>query len=88
VIATANRFGYEAALDLLDAGIEVAAIVDLRKSTDDSDRAAAKARGIRIVPNTTLAAAKGRRHVEAVAIASILDQDRRGPPNGSNAIWC
>ena len=65
VIATANRFGYDAALDLLDAGIEVAAIVDLRKSTDDSDRAAAKARGIRIVPNTTLVAAKGRRHSAA-----------------------
>ena len=29
VIATANRFGYEAALDLLDAGVAVAAIVDL-----------------------------------------------------------
>ena len=28
VIVTANRFGYEAALDLLDAGIEVAAVVD------------------------------------------------------------
>jgi len=79
VIATANRFGYDAALDLLDAGIEVAAIVDLREKTGGSDGAAARARGIRIVPNTTLVAAKGRRHVSAVAIASIMDQDRRGP---------
>ena len=79
VIATANRFGYDAALDLLDAGVEVAAIVDLREKADGSDGAAARARGIRIVPNTTLVAARGRRHVEAVAIASILDQDRRGP---------
>ena len=80
VIATANRFGYDAALDLLDAGIEVAAIVDLREKGDGSDGAAARARGIRIVPNTTLVAARGRHRVAAVAIASILDQDRRGPP--------
>lgn len=80
VIATANRFGYDAALDLLDAGIEVAAIVDLHTETDSSDGAAARARGIRIVPNATLVAAKGRHRVNAVAIASMLDQDRRGPP--------
>ncbi len=84
VIATANRFGYDAALDLLDAGIEVAAIVDLRKSPDGSDGAAAKARGIRILSNTTVVAAKGRRHVEAVAVASILDRDRRGPSEWIN----
>ena len=71
VIATANRFGYDAALDLLDAGIEVAAIVDLRQTADGSDGAAARARGIRIMPNATLVAAKGRRHVSAVAVASI-----------------
>ena len=29
VIATANRFGYEAALDFVDAGVAVAAVVDL-----------------------------------------------------------
>ena len=80
VIATANRFGYDAALDLLDAGIEIAAIVDLRQTTDGSDSAAARARGIRIVPNSTLVAAKGRRRVTAVAVASILDRDKRGPP--------
>jgi sarcosine oxidase subunit alpha len=80
VIATANRFGYDAALDLLDAGIVVAAIVDLRKEPNGGDSAAARARGIRILPNTTLVAAKGGHRVEAVAIASILDQDRRGSP--------
>ena len=38
VIATANRFGYEAALDLLDAGIAVAAIVDLNATADNVSR--------------------------------------------------
>lgn len=33
VAATANRFGYEAALDLADAGVDVAAVVDLNAQT-------------------------------------------------------
>ncbi|MCA1452647.1 (2Fe-2S)-binding protein [Bradyrhizobium sp. BRP22] len=80
VVATANRFGYDAALDLLDAGIAVAAVVDLRNNVEDGAGAAARARGIRIIPGSTLIEARGRRRVEAVAAASIIDRDRRGPP--------
>ena len=80
VIATANRFGYDAALDLLDAGIEVAAIVDLRKRTT-----AATARRQRPTEFAScrrhLVAREGPGHVASPqSIASILDQDRRGPP--------
>ncbi|MBY0380630.1 MAG: (2Fe-2S)-binding protein [Xanthobacteraceae bacterium] len=80
VIATANRFGYDAALDLLDAGVSVAAIVDLRETpTDDEAAAAAKARGVRIISRSIPVAAKGRQRVTSVAVAQIIDQDERGP---------
>jgi sarcosine oxidase, subunit alpha len=78
VIATANQFGYDAALDLLDAGVAVEAIVDLRSKVDDGASAAARTRGLRIIPGSTLVEAKGRHHVEAVAAAPIIDRDRRG----------
>ena len=45
VIATSNRFGYEAALDLLDAGISVAAVVDLNSAADSASAEAVSARG-------------------------------------------
>jgi glycine cleavage system aminomethyltransferase T/NADPH-dependent 2,4-dienoyl-CoA reductase/sulfur reductase-like enzyme len=80
VVATANRFGYDVALDLLDAGVAVAAIVDLRDKAPAQDGKAAMSRGVRILPRSTLVEAKGRKHVSAVAVASIIDQDRRGSP--------
>jgi len=80
VIATANRFGYDAALDLLDAGVSVAAIVDLREAPTDNDAVTAvKARGIRVISHAIPVAAKGRQRVSSVAIAQIIDQDKRGP---------
>lgn len=79
VIATANRFGYDAALDLLDAGVNVAAIADLGDNTETPEAAAVKARGVRIIPHATIIDAKGKRRVESVAVAEIVDRDRRGP---------
>jgi sarcosine oxidase subunit alpha len=78
VIATANRFGYEAALDLAEAGIAVAAVVDLNAKPEGEAAEAVKARGIRVIPGSTLVDAKGRRHVSAVAVASAPDHERRG----------
>ena len=80
VIATANRFGYEAALDLIDAGIEVAAIIDLKEQSESIQATAVKAHGVRIISNATLVEAKGKHRVAAVAVGTILDEDRRGPP--------
>ncbi|MDQ0467966.1 glycine cleavage T C-terminal barrel domain-containing protein [Labrys wisconsinensis] len=76
VIATANRFGYEAALDLLDAGVEVAAIVDLNPSGDGEAAAEARARGLRIIAGSTLVEARGKVRVEAVAVAAIAGEGR------------
>jgi sarcosine oxidase subunit alpha len=71
VIVTANRFGYEAALDLLDAGTEVAAIVDLNATADSTVAEAARARGVRIIAGSTLVDSRGRKRVSSVAVARV-----------------
>lgn len=71
VIATSNRFGYEAALDLMDADVEIAAIVDLRSDPSGIAEDAARARGIRIYAGATPTDTKGRRGVESVAVSRI-----------------
>ncbi len=71
VIATANRFGYESALDLLDAGLTVAAVVDLNSHPDGPAAAAVRARGVRIIGGSTLVDAKGAHRVERVAVAHV-----------------
>ena len=71
VIATANRFGYEAALDLRNAGIAVAAIVDLNVAPEPTLIDAARAAGIRIIAGATLTDARGKTCVDRVAVSSI-----------------
>ena len=87
VIATANRFGYDAALDLLDAGIEVAAIVDLSAKRPTAATAQPPGRAEFASCRTpTLVAARGRHRVGAVAIASIAGPGpARSTANGSIA---
>ena len=76
VVATANRFGYEAALDLLDAGVEVAAVVDLRPEPAGPVEEAVRARGVRIYAGATPADSKGRRGIESVAVSRIASDGR------------
>jgi sarcosine oxidase subunit alpha len=76
VVVTANRFGYETALDFADAGIEVAAIVDLNLSCAGKAPQEASARGIRILSASTIVEARGRRHVEAVAVARVTGRGK------------
>ena len=68
VIATANRFGFDAALDLLDAGVEVAAVIDLRKDAHTVDTDIIAARGVQIIKAPGITAARGKSRVEAVAV--------------------
>jgi sarcosine oxidase subunit alpha len=77
VIATANEHGYEVALDLLDAGVEVAAIVELRPETPRSPAFdAAQDRGVTVLKGQTIAEALGNGHVTAVRVGEIT-----GPGN-------
>ena len=82
VVVSANEHGYEVALDLLDAGIEVAAIVELRPETPRSPAAdAARDRGVVVHNGTTIAEALGNGHVTGVRLAAIMG--RGGfTPNG------
>lgn len=80
VIATANRFGYDAALDCLDAGIEVAAVVDLTSEPTGTAFERVRRRGIRVLAGSTLVGSRGKTRVSAVAAASAPDPDRRGEP--------
>ncbi|MCS3903829.1 sarcosine oxidase subunit alpha [Methylohalomonas lacus] len=76
VILTANSHGYSSAIDLLDAGTDVAAIVDMRHDIPDSDLViAAKNKRIRIETGSTIQeAVAGNRHVSGARIAKITGQ--------------
>src|SRR5690606_16653851 len=78
VIATANADGYAAALDLRDAGIDVAAVLDLRHEPPACPMAAA-VRDHRIDVLTGHTAyegvpTRGNRHVRGVVAAAITGQ--------------
>lgn len=83
VIATANGDGYGAALDLLDAGVEIACVADLRPERSDGALAAAVAeRGVPIVPGATVTEAiadKSRAGIAAARVARITGQGRTAP---------
>ena len=72
VVLTANDPGYGVALDLLEANVAVAAIVDLRKDPAGGALAsAAAARKIRIETGAMISEAFGRRRVRGVRIARL-----------------
>ena len=73
VVATASRDGYAAALDLLDAGVEVAAVVDLRRHPKPSAEAAAVAeQGIRVLAGHTPSEARKSRRTGRVRVGQDL----------------
>ncbi len=76
VVMAGNRHGAQVALDLLDAGVEVAAVVDLR-AAPDQDPALARLleRGVRLLSGHTVTEAcggKGNRSITGVVIDSIV----------------
>jgi sarcosine oxidase subunit alpha len=76
VVVTSNRFGYEAAHDLADAGVEVAAIVDLNPNPAQRVTEAARERGLSVIPGSTLVDAKGKFRVESVGVSQITSEGR------------
>src|SRR5262249_49415079 len=76
VVATANRFGYQTALDLLDAGVRVPAVVDMRAEPSGPEVDAVRARGVRIIRSAMPVDSRGRHHVDSVAISRINRADR------------
>ncbi len=80
VVLTGNRFGYEVALDLMEAGVEIAAIVDQRAAPPpEPAMAAVLERGLRVLSGHTLVEATpeaGNRGVTGAVVDSILDEGR------------
>jgi len=80
VVLTGNDDGYLAALDLIEAGVQVAALVDMRPQPSDSSLlAAVQAQGIRCELNSTVYEAlhtRGMRHVSGVDIRRIVGKGR------------
>ncbi|MBF0268416.1 MAG: (2Fe-2S)-binding protein [Alphaproteobacteria bacterium] len=81
VVATANDEGYAVALDLLEAGIEVAAIADLRQHRDSGAFAhEAGMRGLRILQGfTPYEAHEKNNRLAGVSLAQIISEGRCGP---------
>jgi len=70
VIATAHDSAYRAALDLRAAGVEIAAIADLRDNPSGPGIEAARAAGIEIRPATSIVGTRGGLRVAAASLAS------------------
>ncbi len=81
VVITANDDGLGVAADLLDAGVRVEAVADMRPIVAEAPAAAARLReaGVPLLPGHTIIGAHGARHVRsAVVAAPVGGTDWRG----------
>jgi sarcosine oxidase, subunit alpha len=83
VVLTGNSDGYGVALDLAEAGVEIARIVDLRANPPACPLSTAvRARGLPVIDGHAIYEAQpatGNHHVQGVALAPIVGQGRCGP---------
>ena len=90
VVATANADGYATALDLMDAGCEVAAVLDLREQPSNGAVVdAVRDHGIPVHAGHTAyegVATKGNKHIRAVTSARVTGQGTCG--DGRNTFDC
>jgi sarcosine oxidase, subunit alpha len=70
VVAAVCDRGLEAALALREAGVELAAVADLRATGSSPAFKALERRSVGVMPGTRVVAASGRKHVERVTLAS------------------
>ena len=68
VVFAGHDSAYRAALDLMAAGIEIAAIVDLRATADEQLSAAARASGLPVLTKSVITGTSGRLRVNGVQI--------------------
>jgi sarcosine oxidase subunit alpha len=71
ILSTTNDHAYRAALDWLDAGREVVAIVDARDNPDGDLVTEVRARGLRIITGAAVIEATGSKRVNAARVAAI-----------------
>ena len=87
VILTNNDTAYQVALDLVDAGVSVAAIVDVRENPDGELVATARSRGIEILANHAVTHVKGKLAVSEVEVRR-LTSDGKGVTSDGRSISC
>ena len=76
VVATVDDRGLDAALALIDAGVEVACVADLRENGSAGPKGALRRLGVELLEGATVLEASGRGHVSSVVV---------GPPGSTAA---
>ncbi|PSJ47446.1 sarcosine oxidase subunit alpha [Zobellella endophytica] len=71
VLMTCNDYGYQAALDWLDAGRELVAVVDSRHQPDGARYQQLKARGVKVYTGHGLIEATGKKRVNGAKVAPL-----------------
>jgi sarcosine oxidase subunit alpha len=71
VVVAAHDEAYRSAIDLHNAGVGVALIVDVRENADGDLPKAARAAGLEVQPQSTIVGTSGRLRVNGVQIARI-----------------
>jgi sarcosine oxidase subunit alpha len=80
VVFTNQDDAYRTALDLADAGVRVAAVVDARPDASGPLESRVRAKGIEISTGHAVVAARGGRHVAGALVRAI---DDHGTPTGA-----
>lgn len=87
VVLTANEEGYRAALDLVIAGVEVAAVVDLNRDCQRGPWAQQVAeQGVTIYEGYSVYEAHGKQHLESVQVAPF--DGKKCAPSSPTHITC
>jgi sarcosine oxidase, subunit alpha len=71
VVVTSNDDAYQTALDLHAAGVEIAAIADLRADVSGALPSAARAAGINVVTRSTVIGTKGNLRVKSISLGRV-----------------
>jgi sarcosine oxidase subunit alpha len=85
VVFTNNVDGYRTVFDLLEAGVEIAAVVDARTQVEASFRERLEKEGLRVLSRHAVAAAAGGRELRRVEIREI---DEDGNALAGSKIFC
>ncbi len=75
VVATVDDRGLQAALALLDAGVEVAAVADLRERTNGGPAGALQRANVELLRGATVLEARGRNQVDGVVLGKPGSSD-------------
>jgi sarcosine oxidase subunit alpha len=87
VILTNNDTAYQVGIDLVDAGVSVAAIVDVRDNPDGELVVSARSRGIEVLAGHAITRVKGKLAVSEVEVRR-LTADGKGVTTDARQIYC